>query len=83
MRLEKKMNKYLIKGWIRLSTSPYGAHIILYKKKIKNCTICIDYRALNQQTRPEKYPLPRINDLLDQLVNIHCLFSIDLHTSYH
>ena len=45
--------------------------------------MCIDYRALNQQTRPEKYPLPRIDDLLDQLVNTSCLSSIYLYTGYH
>ena len=43
----------------------------------------MDYRALNQQTRPNKYPLPRFDNLLDQLVNGNCLSSIDLHTSYH
>ena len=43
----------------------------------------IDYRALNKQARPDKYPLPRIDDLLDWLVNANCLSSSDLHTGYH
>ena len=41
-----------------------------------------NYRTLNQQTKPDKYPLPRIYDLLDSLVNAYCLSSIDLYTSY-
>ena len=45
--------------------------------------MCIDYRALNQQTRPDKYPLPRIDNLLEPLVNAYCLGSIELNTSYH
>ena len=54
-----------------------------FRKKDGTLRICIDYRALNQQTSPEKYALPRIDDLLDQLVNAHYLSSIELYTSYH
>ena len=45
--------------------------------------MCIDYRALNQQTRPDKYPLPRIDDLLDWLGDVNCLSSVDLYNSYY
>ena len=45
--------------------------------------MCIDYRALNHQTRLDKQPLPRIYDLLDWLANANCLSSVDLHTGYH
>ena len=43
----------------------------------------MDYRDINQKTRPDKHQLPRIDDLLDQLVNAHCLSSMDLHIGYH
>ena len=45
--------------------------------------MCVDYRDLNQQTRPDKYPLPRVDDLLDWVVNANCLNSIDLHNGYY
>ena len=45
--------------------------------------MCIDYRALNQQKRPDNYPLPRSDDLLDWLINANCLSSIDLYTGYY
>ena len=60
-----------------------GPPFFLLGKKDGTLRMCIDYRALNQQTRPDKYPLPRIDDLLDQLVNANCLSSIDLYTGYH
>ena len=78
-----ELDEYLRKGWIRPSSSPYGAPILFAKKKYGTLRMCIDYRALNQKTKPDKYLLPRINDLLDCLVNANCLSSIDLHTGYH
>ena len=78
----KQMGDYFSKGWIRPSTSPYGAPILFAGKKDRNLRICIDYRAMFWKTSPDKYPLPKI-DALDQLVNSHYLNSIYLHTSYH
>ena len=61
----KQLDEYHSNCCIRPSNYPYGAPIIFSRKKDRNLRICIDSRAFNQQTRPDKYPLPRINDLLD------------------
>ena len=79
-KVRKELDEYLSKGWIRPSTSPCGSLILFARVKDRILRICTDYRALNQQTRPDKYPLPRIGNLPDQLVNVHCLSSIDLYT---
>ena len=63
--VRKQLDEYLSKGWIRPSTSPYGASILFSRKKDGTLRMCIDFRALNQQTKPDKYLLPRIDDLLD------------------
>ena len=63
--VRKQLDKYLTKSWIIPSTSCYGALIFFARKKNETLRIYIDYRALNQQTRPKKYPLPRTNDPLD------------------
>ena len=60
-----------------------GPPFFLLWKKDGTLRMCIDYFALNQQTRPDKYLLFRINNLLDQLVNTNYLSSIYLHTGYH
>ena len=52
--------------------------MLFARKNNGTLRMCIDYRALNQQTRPDKFVLPGINDLLDQLVNASCVSSIDL-----
>ncbi len=54
-------------GFIRPSTSPYGAPILFVRKKDGTLRMCIDYRALNKVTVKNRYPLPRIDELLDQL----------------
>ncbi|CAI7741102.1 unnamed protein product [Closterium sp. NIES-53] len=64
----KKQIEYLLdKGLIRPSTSPYGAPVLFTQKPDGSLRMCIDYRALNKQTIKNKYPIPRIDDLLDQL----------------
>ena len=54
-------------GFIRLSKSPYGAPVLFVKKKDGKLRMCIDYRELNKITIKNKYPLPRIDELLDRL----------------
>ena len=71
------------KGFIRPSTSPWGAPILFAKKKDKTLRLCIDYRQLNRVTIKNRYPLPRIDDLFDQLRGARVYSEIDPRTSYH
>ena len=77
------MDDYLAKGWIRPSTSPYGAPVLFARKPDGSLRMCIDYRALNKQTRKDKYPLPRIDDLLDRLSKATVFSTLDLASGYH
>jgi hypothetical protein len=81
--LKKQLQELLDKGYIRTSASPWGAPIIFVSKKDGMQRICVDYRSLNEVTIKNKYPLPRIDDLFDQLKGA-CVFSkIDLQFGYH
>ena len=61
------MEEMVNKGFVRLSTSPWGAPVLFVKKKDGSMRLCIDYRELNKVTIRNQYPLPRIDDLFDQL----------------
>ncbi len=65
--LRQQIEELLSKGWIRPSQSMYGAPVIFVRKASGELRMCIDYRALNQQTVRDRYPLPRVDELLDQL----------------
>ena len=65
--LRVQLHELLDKGFIRPSTSPWGAPVLFAKKKGKTLRLCIDYRQLNRVTIKNRYPLPRIEDLFDQL----------------
>ncbi|GAU38281.1 hypothetical protein TSUD_119620 [Trifolium subterraneum] len=81
--LKKQIEELLEKKFIRPSVSPWGAPVLLVKKKDGSMRLCVDYRQLNKVTIKNKYPLPRIDDLMDQLVGA-CVFSkIDLRSGYH
>jgi hypothetical protein len=81
--LKKQLEELLEKKFIRPSVSPWGAPVLLVKKKDGSMRLCVDYRQLNKVTIKNKYPLPRIDDLLDQLTGA-CVFSkIDLRSGYH
>ena len=71
------------KGFIRPSTSPWGASVLFGKKKDKTLRLCIDYRQLNRIMIKNRYPLPRIKDLFDQLRGARVYSKIDLCTGYH
>ena len=71
------------KGFIRPSTSPWGAPILFVKKKDKTLRLYIDYLQLNRVTIKNRNPLPRIDDLFDQLRGARVYSKIDLRTSYH
>ena len=65
--LKVKIHELLDKGFIRPSTSPWGAPVLFAKKKEKTLRLCIDYRKLNRVMIKNRYPLPRIDDFFDQL----------------
>nr|KYP61701.1 Retrovirus-related Pol polyprotein from transposon 17.6 [Cajanus cajan] len=83
VELKKQIEELQGKQFIRPSVSPWGAPVLLVKKKDGSMRLCVDYRQLNKVTIKNKYPLPRIDDLMDQLVGA-CVFSkIDLRSGYH
>jgi hypothetical protein len=81
--LKKQLQELLDKGFIRPSTSPWGCPTLFVKKKDESLRLCIDYRALNAVTIKNKYPLPYIDVLFDQLVGAKVFSKIDLRSSYH
>jgi hypothetical protein len=81
--LKEHIKKLLEKGFIRPSSSPWGAPVIFVLKKDGTQRLCMDYHALNEVTVKNMYPLPRIDDLFNQLHGA-CVFSkIDLQSGYH
>ena len=81
--LRVQLQELLDKGFIRPSTSPWGASVPFVKKKDKTLRMCIDYIKLNRVTIKNRYPLPRIDDLFDQLRGARVYSKIDLRTGYH
>nr|GEW14407.1 putative reverse transcriptase domain-containing protein [Tanacetum cinerariifolium] len=73
----------LVLGFIRPSSSPWGAPVLFVKKKDGSFRMCIDYRELNKLTVKNRYPLPRIDDLFDQLHGSSVYSKIDLRSGYH
>ena len=81
--LRKQLDQLLNIGFIRLSTSPWGAPVLFVKKHNETLRLCTDYRRLNRVIVKNKYPLPRIDDLFDQLRGSKYYTKIDLCTRYH
>ena len=81
--LAKQLKEMLAAGWIEPSTSPYGAPMLFVRKKDGGLRMCIDYKALNKLTIKNRYPLPRIDDLLDQVGKAKYFSSLDLASGYH
>jgi hypothetical protein len=81
--LKTQTQELLDKGFIRPSVSPWGTPILFVKKNDGTFRICIDYRELNKITIKNKYPLPRIDDLFDQLQDVQIFSKIDLRSGYH
>ena len=71
------------KTYIRLSVSPWGAPMLFVKKKDGNLRLCIYDKQLNKVTIKNKYPLPRIDDLFDQMKEAKVFSKIDLRSGYH
>ena len=81
--LQVQLQELLDKGFIRPSYSPWGAPVLFVKKKDGTLRMCVDYRELNKVTVKNKYPLPRIDDLFDQLKGASVFSKIDLRSGYH
>lgn len=83
MELKTQLDELLSKGLIRPSVSPWGALVIFFKKKDGTLWLCINYRMLNKATVKNKYPLPCIDDIFDQMKGATVYSKIDLRSGYH
>ncbi|KAA0053303.1 ty3-gypsy retrotransposon protein [Cucumis melo var. makuwa] len=81
--LKVQLQELLDKGFIRPSVSPWCAPVLFVKKKDGSMRLCIDYRELNKVTVKNRYPLPRIDDLFDQLQGATVFSKIDFRSGYH
>ncbi|GKB79040.1 putative reverse transcriptase domain-containing protein [Tanacetum coccineum] len=81
--LSEQLQELFEKGFIRPSSSPWGALVLFIKKKDGSFRMCIDYRELNKLTVKNRYPLPRIDNLFDQLQGSSIYSKIDLRSGYH
>jgi hypothetical protein len=83
VELKKQIEELLEKGFIRPSSSPWGALVLFVSKKDGLRRMCVDYRSLNEVTIKNKYPLPRIEDLFGQMKGAKIFSKIDLRSGYH
>ena len=81
--LKKQLEELQRSGFIRPSSSLWGAPVLFVKKKDGSMRLCVDYHALNEVTIKNKYPLPRIDDLFDQLKGAKYFSKIDLRSGYY
>jgi transposase InsO family protein len=81
--VQRQVEDLLRLGLIEPSSSPYGAPVLFVQKKDGTLRMCVDYRQLNKLTVRDRYPLPRIDELLDQLAGCTVFSSLDLQSGYH
>ena len=80
---KRQIDEYLKNGHVRPSTSPFGAPVLLVKKKDGSMRMCVDYRALNDITIKNNFPIPRVDDLHDRLATARYFTKLDLYSGYH
>ena len=81
--IESTIKELLKLGYIKPSSSPFASSVVLVKKKDRTLHMCIDYRALNKKTIKNRYHIPRIDELMDELQGAKYFSKIDLHSGYH
>jgi hypothetical protein len=81
--LKVQLKELLDKGYIHLSSSPWGCPVLFVKMKDQSLRLCVDYRPMNVITIKNKYPLPRIDILCDQLASAKVFSKVDLRLGYH
>lgn len=81
--VDRQVADLLAKGFIEPSCSPYGSPVLFVQKKDGSLRMCIDYRQLNKYTIPDRYPIPRIDALLDKVGQNRVFTSLDLQSGYH
>ena len=81
--MKKQLQELLDKSYIRPSSSPFGAPVLFVRKKDGSFRMCIDYRALNKATVMDRYPLPRIDELIDRLHGAQWFTKVDMAQGYH
>jgi hypothetical protein len=83
VELKKQLAELQAKGFIRRCSSPWGAPVLFVEKKDGTQRMCVDYRSLNEVIIKNKYPLPQIKDLFDQMKGASVFSKIDLRSGYH
>jgi hypothetical protein len=81
--IEKAIKELLAMGHIRPNRSPFASSVVLVLKKDGTLRMCIDYRVLNKKTIKNRYPIPRIDELMDELHGAVFFKKIDLRSGYH
>jgi hypothetical protein len=81
--LKRQCTQLFKEGKVRISKSPYAAPIVMVRKSDGSIRVCIDYRAINERTVKDSFPLPRIDDLIDQLRDAACITHLDLRSAYN
>ena len=81
--IKAQLQDHLEKGWIRPSSSEFGAPVLFVRKKDGSLRMCIDYRSLNNLTVKDRYPLPHLEELLDRVIGAKVFSKIDLQSGYH
>ena len=81
--LKKQLTELQEAGYIRPSSSPWGAPVLFVQKKDGSQRTCVDYRTLNDVTVKNKYPLPRIEDLFNRMRGARVFSKIELRSGYH